>query len=90
MSVTLIIGSLVGALIGAVHARDLFRRGTSRRGGTPRRRPPRATARAAYYGLWALVLWTLFGSYILHLWLVAAVIYGCRRVVRRPATPESA
>ncbi|MDX1394503.1 MAG: hypothetical protein R3195_08930 [Gemmatimonadota bacterium] len=90
MSVALIIGSGVGALIGARHAWGLLRRTSGRSTPGDPRHATRSRATAAYYGLWALVLWTVFGSYLLYLWLFAVVLYGCRGAVRRLATLGSA
>ena len=83
MSATLIIGSSVGAVIGAVHAWSLLRPSAS---GAPTEAATRGRygrVAGVYYGLWAVVLWTLFGSYVLYLWLLGAGLYGCRLVVRR-------
>ena len=90
MSTTLILGSAVGLLIGAIHAFGLFRSNAKRSYGGNAEGQLRPKARAAYYGLWALVLWTAFGSYVLYLWLFAVALYACRGVARRLSTLGSA
>ena len=37
----------------------------------------------AYYGLWALALWVIFGTYVLVLWVIGAVAYAIFRMVPR-------
>ena len=64
-------GLLFGALAGSVHALHLYRQ---------IRREPHAVSddvqrkRAAYFALWTLALWLLFGSYVLYLWLIAVIV----------------
>lgn len=89
MSTTLILGSSVGVVIGAIHAWSLFRKSAGRSSSRVASGGLRERARGAYYGLWALLLWTAFGSYITYLWLFAAVLYGCRQTARRLATRPS-
>ncbi len=86
MSAILWIGSLLGLAIGSVHGVYLYRQ---------RLADARASAtggatvhlEGAYYGLWALALWVVFGSYVLVLWVIGAVAYSICRMVprRRPA-----
>ena len=69
-------GSLLGLLLGLCHGVDLWRR----QGG----------GRGVYAALWALVLWTLFGSYVLAFWILGLLLRGLARVLaRRPAPGRS-
>lgn len=66
------VGSTLGVLVGLVHGVYLFQRIAPRahaRGGLG------GKAQGIYYGLWALCLWTAFGSYVLALWIVGAFAY---------------
>lgn len=67
MSVLLWIGSLLGAVVGLAHAVYLWRVTAKDFGGR---------GMAVYRGLWAVALWTLFGTYVLVLWIVGVVAYG--------------
>lgn len=67
MNELLWIGSVLGAAIGLTHAVYLWRASAYEgegRGG------------AIYRGVWAFGLWTLFGTYVLVLWVVGLVAYG--------------
>ncbi len=76
------IGSLLGLVIGSLHAVHLYRRrvADARESATAG-----ATARfeGAYYGLWALALWVIFGTYVLVLWVIGAVAYSIFRLFPR-------
>ncbi len=75
MSVLLWIGSLLGVVIGALHAVYLYRQHVAR--------TPADQAGEVYFGLWALGLWTLFGSYVLVLWIIGVVAYAVSKVIPR-------
>lgn len=64
----LLVGTVLGAAIGLVHAIHLYRRRLFEGGG-------KALA-AAWFALWALALWTLFGAYVLAFWILGAVWMG--------------
>ncbi len=75
-------GSLLGLVIGSLHAVHLYRRrvadaGESATGGAT------AHLEGVYYGLWALALWATFGTYVLVLWVIGAVAYSIFRMVPR-------
>lgn len=76
----LLVGSALGAVIGLLHAGFVCRERLSAGAGR---------GRALYYALWTLALWTLFGSYVLVLWLVAVALYlpvvAFKAVAARPA-----
>jgi hypothetical protein len=64
MSELLWIGSILGAVVGVAHAVYLWRAESQGQGA------------AIYRGLWAIGLWTLFGTYVLVLWVVGVIVYG--------------
>ncbi len=70
----LFVGTLLGALCGALHAPLVYRN---------RRRDERASpARAGYFALWAFALWTLFGAYLLLFWVIGAAGMALSRLLR--------
>lgn len=86
MDTVLLVGLVVGTGIGLLHAGYVFR---SRLGDVPaarRRQPLGTTLRAAYHALWTLLLWVVFGSYVLFMWVISLVAYaayvGGRRLKR--------
>ncbi|HSM05337.1 MAG TPA: hypothetical protein VK858_12030 [Longimicrobiales bacterium] len=83
MSTLVIIGTAIGFLLGLVHARGVYLGRVRDAGATP----PSAGARlrAAYAALWAIALWTLFGTYVLVLWLVAVPIWAAARALGAPS-----
>lgn len=58
-------GMILGAVIGAAHAIHLWRERAAS--------VHRGTASAAWLAVWAIVLWTVFGPYVLAVWLVGAL-----------------
>jgi hypothetical protein len=72
MDIFLWIGSALGAVLGLLHGIHLYRQQAARvsaggiRGGR---------AAGLYYGLWAFVLWTAFGSYVLAFWILGSIGY---------------
>jgi hypothetical protein len=64
-------GSAVGVLIGLAHAAYVYRIVAI---GTPADMGPNH-ARGVCYAIWTVLLWALFGSYIVVLWLVGIVLY---------------
>ena len=67
MDTLLVIGTVLGAAIGFAHAAYLWR-SAAREGD--------AGVLTLYRGAWAIALWTLFGSYVLLLWLIGAIASG--------------
>lgn len=74
MTTVLWTGTVVGALLGFFHAIYVYRMVAVEAGAA-------GHARAGYYALWTLGLWTLFGSYVLVLWLISVVVYAIARAV---------
>ena len=68
-------GAVVGAIFGLLHAGYVYRVVSVQGGAT-------AHARAGYYALWTFLLWLLFGTYLLVLWLIALVAYAIARPFR--------
>jgi len=74
MNALLQLGLALGAIAGAAHACGLLR---------ARRRRPHAVyspSRAVPVVLWTVGLWTLFGTYVLSLWLLATLVYAGTRI----------
>ena len=81
------IGSLLGLVIGSLHAVHLYRRrvADARESAAGDATAHLATARleGVYSGLWALALWVIFGTYVLVLWVIGAVAYSIFRLFPR-------
>ena len=75
MSTFLWIGTLLGALAGLCHAVAVYRQQVV--GSTP--------ARAIYFSFWTLLLWALFGAYLLAFWLLGVLSMGLARFLGRKA-----
>ena len=75
MTAVLWAGAIVGAVLGLLHAGYVYRV-VAVPGGTA------AHARAGYYALWTFLLWLLFGTYVLLLWVVSLVAYAIARPFR--------
>lgn len=72
----ILLGSAIGAVLGALHGIDLYR-GQARRVLTGGRGDQRA--KGLYYGLWTFALWTVFGAYVLGFWVLGSVGIGLSR-----------
>jgi glycerol uptake facilitator-like aquaporin len=87
MNAVVWIGSLLGLAIGSLHAVHLYRRrvADARESATASTTAHLATAHleGAYYGLWALALWVIFGTYVLVLWVIGAVAHSIFRLFPR-------
>ncbi len=81
------IGSLLGLAIGSLHAVHLYRGrvadGRVSAGGGATAHLATAHLEGAYYGLWALALWVIFGTYVLVLWVIGVVAYSIVRLFPR-------
>jgi hypothetical protein len=88
MNSLLLLGIGFGALAGLSHAYGLLRArrrravlpGAAGEGGL--------YSSAPYVALWTVALWMLFGTYVLALWGLAALVYAGKRVWQfvRPST----
>lgn len=83
MHTALFIGSAFGAFVGIAHAGAIFltqRSRASRHSKTQHK----VNVPTLYYCVWAVMLWMLFGSYVLYLWVVASVVFlghvSCQRL----------
>ncbi len=83
MSTLLIIGSAVGVIIGLVHAGYVYFQRTKEDPKKLADHPLRVRANAAYFALWTLALWVVFGSYVFSLWLISVVIYAAYQGIKR-------
>ncbi len=66
MSGVLIIGSALGGVVGLLHGAVLYRN---------QRRRGASDGAALYTAIWTFALWTLFGAYVLSLWVLAGLAY---------------
>lgn len=82
MNTAILIGSAFGAAIGLVHAAGLARRLAVRSDFASPGFSLSGIGAALYYGLWTLLLWTMFGSYVLYLWLIACGAFGAHHLWR--------
>ena len=73
MSLLLWVGTILGAAVGLAHAIYLWRVAMQEANN-------RSTA--IYRGVWAIGLWTLFGIYVLVLWIVGVIAYGLAGFLR--------
>lgn len=67
MSLLLWVGTILGAAVGLAHAVYLWRVSLQE---------AESRGTAIYRGAWAVGLWTLFGTYVLALWIVGVIAYG--------------
>ena len=67
-------GAVLGALFGVIHAAQAYRQRVADEGASP--------GRAAWFALWAVALWTLFGAYLLAFWIIGAVGLAISRLRR--------
>lgn len=65
MSTFLLMGAVLGAAIGVLHAGYLYRDRVAH--------GHSSIGSAAWYAAWTAALWTLFGPYLLAFWIVGAV-----------------
>lgn len=76
MNTAILIGSAVGASAGLTHAAGLARKLFARADFAHSSFALGGILTPLYYGLWTLLLWMVFGSYVLYLWLAACAVYG--------------
>jgi hypothetical protein len=72
------IGSALGGVLGLLHGVRLYRQKVAYAGG--------GRAAGLYYGLWAFVLWTVFGAYVLAFWILGSIGYALARLMPRRRT----
>ena len=77
------LGSALGALLGLIHGVHIYRPIAAR---TPMGRGPAGKVQGLYYALWTLLLWTLFGSYVLVFWILGVLIYPIVRLIQGSRT----
>jgi len=83
MTNALIVGSSVGVIIGLLHAWSVYTRRVSAFPEKVAARPVAVRASAAYFALWTIFLWVLFGSYVFYLWVISVVLYTIYSGVRK-------
>ena len=82
MNTAVLICSAFGAVAGLLHAACLARRLSARADFAHCSFAPARVLTPLYYGLWTFLLWTVFGSYVLYLWLAACGVYGAHHLRR--------
>jgi hypothetical protein len=85
MSEFLLLGSAVGAVLGIAHGVSLYRQIAAR---NSTGNGPSGSLQGLYYAIWTLVLWTLFGSYVLVFWILGALSYPIVRLFRGPGAAD--
>jgi len=78
MILLLWIGSVCGAILGLLHAFYLYRQIAAR---YARAGAFGVNVRGLYYSIWTVALWTLFGSYVLALWLIGSFVSVLSRLI---------
>ena len=73
------VGSVLGGLLGLAHAAYVYRVVAH---GVPMGAKPDYTS-GIYFAFWTFVLWAIFGSYVLILWLASVVFYIIFKAFRR-------
>ncbi|MEE8517154.1 MAG: hypothetical protein V3T02_10995 [Alphaproteobacteria bacterium] len=76
-------GTLVGAVLGSAHAVYLYRTVTAEAPSAAEGGFVRLHLRAAYYAIWTVFLWALFGAYVLILWVISVIAYAAWDLFRR-------
>lgn len=82
MNTAILIGSAFGAGIGLIHAAGIARRLSARSEFASPAFSPSGIRAPLYYALWTLLLWTVFGSYVFYLWLIACGAFGAHHLWR--------
>ncbi len=85
MSTLVIIGSFIGLLLGLVHAQGVYAQRVRDAGPSARTSPVRVRLDAAYRASWTTALWTLFGTYVLVLWLLSVPLWIGARALGAPS-----
>ena len=76
MTTALMIGIAFGALLGSIHAGAVFARHRHHARASRQAVPYAVNANAAYFAAWTFMLWVIFGSYVLVLWIMTSFIYA--------------
>lgn len=77
------IGTGFGTIVGMIHAGYIYCRLTRESPANLAKAPIAVRARAAWFALWTLFLWVVFGAYVFYLWLISIVIYAVCRTMNR-------
>lgn len=79
MSTFLLAGAFIGGFVGLLHAVQIF--------GERLRRGTGGVLSAAWFALWTMALWTVFGAYVLAFWVFGLALMALSRLLVRRAAP---
>ena len=77
----------VTALLGLTHAVYVYRQEVREFRRMLAERPLAIRARASYYAVWTLFLWTILGASVVAYWLIAVIPYLLSRAVSGRTKP---
>ena len=83
MSAILWMGTLVGAVLGAAHGVYLYRTVTAQAPSAAGGGAIRLHLRGVNYAVWTVLLWALFGAYVLVLWVISVIAYALWGLFKR-------
>lgn len=75
------IGMGIGLLLGLTHGVQVYRALAARR--PSHAGPHKGRLRGLYYGLWTVLLWVLFGPYVVVIWVIGRLAYLVSRLMLR-------
>lgn len=81
MNTVMWMGTVVGVVFGCAHGVYVYRtiaaNSMAAEGGSGGNR-----LRAAYYGFWTIMLWVLFGTYVVVLGAISVIAFGIRNLLK--------
>ena len=76
-------GTLVGVVLGCAHGVYVYRTIVTDNVAAARGGSAGIRLRAVYYGIWTILLWVLFGTYVVVLGAISVIAYGIRNLLKR-------
>ncbi|MFQ6030658.1 MAG: hypothetical protein ACE5Q6_24570 [Dehalococcoidia bacterium] len=83
MTTLMYIGTTLGLIVGLIHAGYVYMKKTGESPANLAAHPVSVRANAAYFALWTLGLWVLFGSYVFNFWVTALVVFAIYQALKR-------
>ena len=83
MDAILWMGTLVGVVLGCAHGVYVYRTMAADEVAAAEGGSGGIRLRAAYHAFWTVVLWVLFGTYVLVLWAISVIAFGAHRLLKR-------